>query len=123
METLDKVYEFAHKRNREGIILDTVVLLLYFIGKFDINYIKGFEPTHAFSREDYELLNRIINPFKRIIITPQILAELSNHSKNNITDKKLHHYLAMVFNFLRDKEKVEEYHMKIEDWSDKSIPR
>ncbi len=123
METLEKVFQYAHTRNRDGIILDTVVLLLLFIGKYDPKYISKFEPTHEYTEKDFELLNKIIRPFKKIYVTPQIIAEVSNHSLKAINNEKLHHYLAMVANFLNNKDKVTEAHVRFEDWGDKSISR
>lgn len=123
METLEKVNQFAIQRNREGIILDTVVLLLYFIGKYSVNAIKDFEPTHGYSKEDFELLNKIIKPFKRIIITPKIVAEVSNLSLPHLQDKKLYQYVRLVVEFLLNKEGSEEYHVQFENWENKSIDR
>ena len=123
METLEKIYQFSIQKTREGIILDTTVLLLFLIGKYNPSYIKDFEPTHGYSKDDYELLNKIIRPFKKIIITPQIIAEISNHSLKHLFDAKLQQYLCVVVNFLRNKEKMEEHHIMFENWNDKSIGR
>lgn len=123
METLEKIYKFSIERTREGIILDTVVLLLFFIGKYDINYIKDFGPTHLYSKDDYDLLNKIILPFKKIVITPQVIAEISNHSLKYLFDAKLQQYLCVVVDFLRNKDKMEEQHVMFENWVDKSISR
>ncbi|MDP3778603.1 MAG: hypothetical protein Q8R30_00965 [bacterium] len=123
METLEKVYEFAYRKTRDGIILDTVVFLLFLIGKHNSNAIKDFEPTHNYSKEDYELLNRIISPFKKIIVTPQVIAEVSNHSLKHLFDARLQQYLCVVVDFLKNTQKTEEHHVKFNDWTDRSIGR
>ena len=123
METLDKIYQFSVQKNREGIVVDTVLLLLLLIGRYDLEEIKNFEPTHQYSKEDYKLLNKIIRPFKKIFVTPQILAELSNHSLNSLYEDKLHHYLCVVVDFLRDKNNMEEVHLAFDDWEEKNIKK
>ncbi len=70
-----------------GIIVDTNILLLYFIGEYDINFIPRFKRTIQFTIEDYELLTLILRRFKRILTTPNILTEVSslaNSLKMNI---------------------------------------
>jgi hypothetical protein len=123
MDTLETVYKYAHTKNRDGIIIDTVVLLLYFIGKLDTEYIQSFKPTRQYTKADFELVNKIISPFKRIIATPQIIAEVSNHSLVAIHSDRLHHYFAMITNFLNNKDKVEEGYLRFEEWDNKSIAR
>ena len=123
METLEKIRKFSIQRNREGIILDTMVLLLFFIGKYDYSLIKNFKPTHEYSKNDCELLDRIVRLFKKIIITPQVIAEMSNHSLSYLFSARLQQYLCVVVNFLKNKERTEERHIKFKDWNDKNIGR
>jgi len=123
METLEKVYQFALQKNREGIILDTVVLLLFLIGKYSIDSIKSFEPTHNYSKDDYDLLCKIIRPFKKIVVTPQVIAEISNISRQSLSGAKLQQYLCAVIDFFKDRERMEEHHVFFENWNDKSVGR
>ncbi|MEW6130426.1 MAG: PIN domain-containing protein [Acidobacteriota bacterium] len=64
----------------KGILIDTNVLLLYFIGRCDPNQISKFKRTRQFVIEDYELLIDLLHSFKKIITTPNILTEVSNLS-------------------------------------------
>jgi rRNA-processing protein FCF1 len=61
-------------------MVDTNVLLLFFIGAFDQYLIPKFKRTKIFSVEDYEVLVRFLSPFNRITTTPHILTEVSNLS-------------------------------------------
>ncbi len=63
-----------------NLILDTPILLLYLIGSYETNFIRRFKRTHKYSREDYEYIKQIIMRARRIYITPQIVAEISNYS-------------------------------------------
>lgn len=123
METIEKVYEFASKRNREGIILDTVVLLLYLVGKYDIQCIKSFEPTHHYEKEDFDLLIKLIKPFKKIIVTPHIIAEVSNISLRHMKNARLQQYLCVLVDQLKDKNITDERHIYFDNWQDKTIGR
>ena len=91
------------------------------MGKLDPLYIHEFKPTHQYTKEDFELLLKIIKPFKKIILTPHIIAELSNHIKNNANDRKLHYYFSVILNYLNNKDKVGECYIKFEEWQNKDI--
>jgi len=80
-----KIAEFARAiptYRKRGVLVDTNLLLLYFTGLVDAHAIANFKPlrSHAFTPADYELLLRFLNQFDRIVTTPHILAEVSNHS-------------------------------------------
>jgi hypothetical protein len=63
-----------------GIFLDTNLLLLYLIGKFDPDRIERFKRTEKFSYEDFQILLRIMRPFKIIRTLPHVLAEVNSLS-------------------------------------------
>ncbi len=63
-----------------GILVDTNILLLFFIGAFDQNLIPRFKRTKTFSVEDYEALINFLRFFDKIATTPHILTEVSNLS-------------------------------------------
>ncbi|XOB46488.1 MAG: hypothetical protein ACKKMV_03490 [Candidatus Nealsonbacteria bacterium] len=64
----------------KGIIIDTNLLILYLIGSWSPDYIGKSRVTYdrGYTVEDFRIINRLLQFFKKIIITPQILAELSN---------------------------------------------
>ena len=75
----ETVNQFQRYR-QAGIMVDTNILLLFFIGAFDQNLIPRFKRTRQFSVEDYATLISILDLFDRIATTPHILTEVSNLS-------------------------------------------
>ncbi len=61
-----------------GVLVDTNLLLLYFIGAHDTADIARFKRTMQFTIADYQLLIRVLGEFRRIITTPHIITEVSN---------------------------------------------
>jgi hypothetical protein len=66
-------------RNR-GAVLDTNLLLLYFLGTFQKQQITSNKRLAKFSPEDFDLLIRLLSCFTVIVTTPNILTEVSNLS-------------------------------------------
>ncbi len=75
----DYYIELLKKYYSKGILIDTNLLLIFIIGMCDKNYIATFKRTKTFSSEDYDILFHILQPFCKIITTPNILTEVSNH--------------------------------------------
>jgi hypothetical protein len=66
---------------RRGLILDTNILLLYFIGTFNREEISKFKRTkEKFTDEDYDILLLVLEYFDKSVTTPNILTEVSNIS-------------------------------------------
>ncbi|HEX8691401.1 MAG TPA: PIN domain-containing protein [Longimicrobium sp.] len=61
-----------------GVLVDTNLLLLYFVGALDPDRIPRFKRTNTFTPEDHALLRRFLGRFERVVTTPHILAEVSN---------------------------------------------
>ena len=61
-----------------GVLVDTNLLLLYFVGAFSPDEVPRFKRTIQFTPEDHHLLVRFLGYFGRVVTTPQILAEVSN---------------------------------------------
>jgi len=69
------------ERHRKGTVLvDTNLLLLYFVGSFDPQEIPRFKRTRTFVTEDYATLLNFLKWFEKIVTTPNILTEVSNLS-------------------------------------------
>ncbi len=62
------------------LLLDTNLLLLLFIGGKDPSLIPKAKTLAAFTSEDYDLLEGVINKnsFNRLVTTPHIMTEVSN---------------------------------------------
>lgn len=63
-----------------GVLVDTNILLLYFVGSYDPKFVPRFKRTQGFSPGDYALLCRVLSYFNCIVTTPNILTEVSNLS-------------------------------------------
>lgn len=72
--------ELIQSHLAKGVLVDTNLLLLYFVGKFDSKLISTFKRTNQFNAEDFELLDRILKLFRRIVTTPNVLAEVNSLS-------------------------------------------
>lgn len=72
------VSELFAQYRRTGILIDTNILLLHFIGMVNRKRIGKFNRTEKFTLEDYDLLQRIIAHFEQVIITPNVMTEVSN---------------------------------------------
>lgn len=77
---MDYVLELISLYKAKGILIDTNLLLLYFVGKYDADLISKFKRTMAFTVEEFLLLAMILQSFDRVITTPNVLTEVSNLS-------------------------------------------
>lgn len=81
------------------LILDTNLLLLYFVGNYDSSFISRCPTTQDFTEQDYIRLINIVKDSKEILITPQILAEVSNLSER-ISEPKFSLYMQSLISKL-----------------------
>ncbi len=65
---------------RRGVLVDTNLLLLLFLGSYQRKYIGGNSRLGTFTATDFELLVRLLSQFRTIITTPNVLTEVSNLS-------------------------------------------
>jgi len=68
------IQKYASRR----IIIDTNILLLYFVGELNQERITRFKRTKQFTKVDYGLLSDFLDNFSRIITTPNILTEVNS---------------------------------------------
>jgi len=78
-----------------GVVIDSNLLLLLFLGSYDRRQIATNDRLSKYSEEDYDLLIRVLKPFKRIVTTPNILTEVSNLS-NAIPERSREAYFASI---------------------------
>jgi rRNA-processing protein FCF1 len=64
--------------HRRGLLIDSNLLLLLFVGQYDPTRIQKFKRTDQFTIRDYELLADYIEQFKEVVTTPSVLTEVSN---------------------------------------------
>lgn len=67
----------AKYRNR-GILIDSNLLILYFVGEFSPERIATHRRTKKFDIGDYLFVKAIVESFAKKVTTPNILTEVSN---------------------------------------------
>jgi len=99
MKSLDDYISGLLSRYKsKGILIDTNLLLVYFIGMYDSRRIESYKriKSKAFSIKDLEVISAIFNYFDKIITTPNILTEVSNLSNQLDEDERLIYYLLFA---------------------------
>jgi hypothetical protein len=87
----DYLGQLIQRYSQHGIIVDTNILLLYFIGNLKHKRTSQYLPT------DYKLLLTLLKRFQnRIVTTPNILTEVSNLLGNCATPDQKNLWSAFV---------------------------
>ena len=73
-----RVTDPAMAYRSKGLLIDSNVLILFFVGLHDPTRIENFNRTAQFTVQDFELLVDFIRQFKEVVTTPSILTEVSN---------------------------------------------
>lgn len=98
------------KNNSNKTIIDTSPLLLILIGSYDKNLLGKFKRVRNYNEEDFEILFQYLLR-KEIIITPQILAEVSNFAEE-LGDEKFKQFINKNKDGLK---KLNEFYIKKDD--------
>ena len=75
---MTEILNLLTKYYTKGIIIDTNILLLYLVGRLNRERIPKFKRTQQFFVEDYDLLLQILDNFKKVVTTPNILTEVNS---------------------------------------------
>jgi hypothetical protein len=81
-----------------GVLLDANLLLLLVVGAADRTYIRKHKKLKAYSEADFDLLQELIAPMNPIIVTPNILTEVSNLASQIADPARTH--IATTFRML-----------------------
>lgn len=101
--TLADVYHYRETQGLKKLLIDTNLLLLLLIGSCDKKWLSDCDCTKAYNEVDLELTLHIISLFAEdIVITPHILAEVSNMSKRDIKEPKIQAYIASLVSQLKN---------------------
>ena len=65
-------------RHRQGVAVDSNLLLLLWIGSFDRSLIKRFKRTQKYTESDFDLLVALVARVRLLVTTPNVLTEVSN---------------------------------------------
>lgn len=71
----------AGKYRAKGILLDSNLLVLLFVGRLDPRRVRTFKRTYnqGFTEDDFSLLQNTVTFFSKIITTPHVLTETTNY--------------------------------------------
>ena len=78
---------YLQKYCNQGILIDTNLLLLLFVGQLSENFIQKFKRTKQYTKSDYQILLNFIDKFDKVVTTPNIMTEVSNLGGNMYGDK------------------------------------
>ena len=76
------------KYKTKGILIDANLALLYLVGGYDLLLVGDgkYKKLSKYNKEDYQLLLRLKNVFKKAVTTPHVLTEVSNLT-NDLPEK------------------------------------
>ena len=66
------------KHRGRGVLVDSNLLVLFFVGLANRRRIRDFKQTQNFTVDDFDLLTRLVTLFGKIIATPHVLAQVSD---------------------------------------------
>lgn len=94
---------------RNGIIIDTSVLLLLLVGLIDKRFTSKYLAQYEYCLQDYEILITFLdrikhnNKFNKFIITPHILSETLGHISSDLNkDGRFKLFLAQILPIVED---------------------
>jgi len=113
--SIDYFGELIKKYKSKGILIDSNLLLLLFIGLYDQDLIARFKRTKKYVKEDFTTLTNILDCIDKIITTPHVLTEVSNLSGQLHGNVKFNYFKKIEQ--LLDLELVDEKHKTARDIS------
>ena len=63
---------------RNGLLLDTNLLVLYLVGQTEEGMVEKHKRTSRYTVDDYRILVGIVHSQRKLVTTPHVLAEVSN---------------------------------------------
>jgi rRNA-processing protein FCF1 len=107
---MEEIQSLLVKYARKGIVVDTNILLLLFVGLTNRDRIKEFKRTDKFISEDYDTLVQLLEKFSLIVVTPNILTEV-NSFINQLKEPERSQCL-LIFSKLISTEKFDEKYIE-----------
>lgn len=83
------IEELVSRYQHKGLLVDTNLLLLYFIGAQDPDRIPRHKRTMAFTVDEFRLLAGFLAVFDKLVTTPNVLTEVSNLSGQQPDDLRV----------------------------------
>ena len=104
--------DLLRRYRAKGVLVDTNILLLYFIGRFDRGLIPRFKRTSdRFVQKDFQVLSEFLSKFARIATTPNILSEVNSLSGQLGEPAKTRYFEG----FAREIAMLDEHYVKSRD--------
>ncbi|MBW4466340.1 MAG: hypothetical protein KME07_13020 [Pegethrix bostrychoides GSE-TBD4-15B] len=75
---MNEIKSLFSRYRQKGVLVDTNILLLYFVGITNRERISRFNRTQNFIPEDYDLLLQLLSYFQTVATTPNILTEVNS---------------------------------------------
>lgn len=69
---------FLSRYRKNGVMLDTNLLVMYLIGTYNPELVPEFKRTETYTVDDFEMLQYYVSQFDKLIVTPHVLAETWN---------------------------------------------
>lgn len=93
MSTLPIAESIVSRYTKTGVAVDTELLLLLAVGRYEREYLASFKRTARFSGDDYDVLSSFLAKFSAVITSPHVFTEVSNYSFQ-IPEGRLEGYLG-----------------------------
>ena len=78
---MNEDYSFLLKHRRKGALVDANLLLVYVVGKIYPSRLSDCKATKQY-RNDFPLIEQVVDFFPKIYTTPNVLTEVSNLGKD-----------------------------------------
>lgn len=78
MMSVEELDEIIVRHRRSGVLIDTNLLILRWIGQWNPLEIPKHRRTQSYTADEFERLERFIVQFQRVVTTPCILAEANS---------------------------------------------
>jgi hypothetical protein len=72
------IRDMIAKHRKNGVLIDTNLLLLLVVGIYDRRRIESFKRTSKYSVKDFQRVGGIANEFETLWTTPNIMTEVDN---------------------------------------------
>jgi len=91
---------------RKGIIVDTGPLILLLAGYYNYDSIGKSKLTAEFIKRDFDILTSFLSKFRKIIVTPHVLAEVSNLINTRVHKSDFADFIEKIIENLSDFKEV-----------------
>ena len=117
LSTLNEIKQYRRINPAANLVIDTNILLLFFIGIFNSDYLSECslmtENGKNYRKEHFELMEEILKIFLyRVIITPHVLSEINMLSRKRIKPESRMN--SLFENIIQQLKKCQEEHIELE---------